>query len=469
MAKSRDISVEPAFLEWYASEKKQKVTAAARTATEVELRKQIVDELKLFKAMDATEYTLWHKHKEIQDWLPTQSKSHIAWVKRNIWKPEGRSDYRRIDPELVFVRDDHHLKSKNLWGEDVSIKVQNKEPFAKHWDVMRTLISSGRNDGTIGRALRFIVRDKHTKTYLGVLCLSSAMAMLKPRNEAIGWKSSDDFFYKGSRLDNIANGQSIVPTQPFGSAYLGGKLMSLLCLSDVVADKWEEQYRQRLVQVDTTSLWGEMKGGQSQYDNLNPYWDSKLGDTQGKSPLKPGDELYFKMREWMRQRHPQDYYRHFVELGSTGQLRMRDNKSRAIQNCYTKLEITKSDYESDHKRGVYRSRLFTNTDPFLRGEINEDQLIPAFDNSVQALTDFWKFGSMGDTRVLDAESKIKLKNDARKIANKVRMKGMVKGQLDARDPKGHIPTQGARVDWYQDLGALSWQEAREKYLSEVGR
>jgi hypothetical protein len=35
------------------------------------------------------------------------------------------------------------------------------------------------------------------------------MAMLKPRNEAIGWKKQEEFFYKGSKLDNIANGQSI--------------------------------------------------------------------------------------------------------------------------------------------------------------------------------------------------------------------------------------------------------------------
>lgn len=148
---------------------------------------------------------------------------------------------------------------------------------------------------------------------------------------------------------------------------------------------------------------------------------------------------------------------------------MRDNKSRAILFCYQKLGLDKTDYLSDHKRGAYRSRLYTNTDAFLRGEISEAQLVPAFDNSVEALTEFWKYGTMGDTRVLTAETKMKLKGDRRKIANKVRMKGMVKGQVDSRDPARHIPTRGSQVDWYQDLGAMSWQEARAKYLSEVGR
>lgn len=469
MAKPTDYCTDTSYLDWFAAQNMKVTPSSVLDAIELELRRSIRDELTKLKSMDVTEYTLWHKFNEVQEWLPSQSVSHINWVKRNIWKPKGRSDFRRIEPELIYVRDDYQLKSKNIWGEDTSIVIQNKEPHSKHWEIMRTLISTGRNDGTIGRALRFIVRDRVTKTYLGVICIGSAMAMLKPRNDAIGWRSQDEFFYPGSRLNCIANGQSIVPTQPFGSAYLGGKLLSLLCLSDVVANKWKEECRYKLVEVDTTSLWGEMKGGQSQYDNLNPYWDSKLGDTQGQTPLKPSDAIYFQMKEWMRLKHPQEFYRYFVEKGPTGKLKMRENKSRAILFCYKQLGIDKSEYLSDHKRGVYRSRLYTNTDEFLRGEINEDQLIPAFDNSVEALTDFWKFGSMGDTRVLDADAKAKLKNDPKKISNKIRMKGMVKGQVDSRDPLRHIPTQGSQVDWYQDLGKMTWQEVREKYIDQVGR
>lgn len=469
MAASRSISTNPSFIEWFALQEQKSTSAKALSALEDRLRKSIRDELQTFREMNVTEYTLFHKHNEIQRWLPSQKKSHIDWVQRNIWRPTGRSDFRRIEPELIFVRDNYQIKSKNIWGDPVSVTIQNKEPHARHWEIMRTLISSGRNDGTIGRALRFIVRDKRTKTYLGVICISSAMASLKCRNDKIGWKNQEEYFYKGSRLANIANGQSIVPTQPFGSAYLGGKLLSLLCLSDVVAKKWEELYGQKLVEVDTTSLWGEMKDGKSQYDNLNPYWDSKLGDTEGDTPFKPSEEIYFQMRDWMQRRFPEEYFRHFVELGATGQPRMRDNKSRAIAFCFRQLGFEKKDYLSNHKRGVYRSCLYTNTDDFLRGEINADDLVPAFNNSVDALTEFWRFGTMGDTRVLSDDVKQKLKNNPQKIASKVKMKGQVKGQIDARDPTHQIPTQGNQVDWYLDLGTMSWQEVREKYLAEVGR
>lgn len=463
-----DISIQT-FDEWLSEQTIKKLSASAQKKYDDEMRDKIVTELANLKTMDSTEYALFHKFNEIKEWLPTQSKSHINWVKRTIWKPQGKSDYRRIEPELIFVRDAYKIKSKTILGEDSHVTVENKEPHLKHWDIIRTLVSTGRNDGTIGRALRFLVRDKNTKQYLGVICLGSSMAMLKPRNEAIGWKKSTEFFYTGSKLDNIANGQSIVPTQPFGSAYLGGKLLSLLCLSDVVAKKWKEVYGHTLVEVDTTSLWGEMKGGQSQYDNLNPFWDSKLGDTKGETPLKPTDTIYFQMKDWMKARYPEEYFRYFVEKSDSGKLKMRENKSRAILWCYKKLGFKNDDFMSGHGRGVYRSRLYKNTDEYLRGEINESQLTPAFDNSVEALTEFWKFGSMGDTKVLDQESKDKLKGDKRKITNKVRMKGMVKGQIDSRNPLNPIPTQGSRVDWYQDLGEMTWQEARTKYLDEVGR
>lgn len=457
------------YKDWLSQQNIQKISAANEKKYDEELIEKITKELNHLKSMDATEYALWHKYNEIKEWLPQQNKSHINWVKRTIWKPQGKSDYRRIDPELIYVHNEYLIKSKSIFGEDSYQEIVNPEPHLKHWEIIRTLVSTGRNDGTIGRALRFLVRDKNTKQYLGVICLGSSMAMLKPRNDVIGWKKQEEFFYRGSKLNNIANGQSIVPTQPFGSAYLGGKLLSLLCLSDVVQKKWKEIYGHKLVEVDTTSLWGELKGGQSQYDNLNPYWDSKLGDTKGETAFKPTDTVYFEMKEWMRNRYPEDYYRFFVELGPTGKLKMRENKSRAILFCYQKLGFKSEEYISGHGRGVYRARLYKNTDEFLRGEIGEDKLISAFDNSIESLTNFWKYGSMGDTKILDKESKDKLKGDKRKISNKIRMKGMVKGQVDSRNPQNLIPIQGPRVEWYATIADLTWQETRNLYLAEVGR
>jgi hypothetical protein len=457
-----------AYQEWYDSQNFQKHSESVLKEMDDEIRSKVDKELKTLIVMDPTEYMLYHKHAEIQDWLPTQDMSHINWVKRLIWKMTDRSDFRRIEPELIFVGNEIEVKTKNIWGQESSVELENKEPFMKHWGIMRTLISTGRNDGTIGRQIRFIIRDKNTKQYLGVICLSSSMAMLKPRNDAIGW-DIDKNFQKGGKLGCLANGQSIIPTQPFGSAYLGGKLLSLLCLSDVVQKKWKELYKETLVQVDTTSLWGEMKGGQSQYDNLNPYWESKLGDTTGQTPLKPRDEVFFSMRDWMKVREPFEYWRHFVEKSDSGNLKMREHKTRAINFCYRKLGFKSKDFISEQKRGVYRAPLYKNGDEFLRDEITEDKLIPAHDFSVEALTEFWRFGSMGDTKVLDPETKKKLGDNQKKINMKRRMKGMVKGQVDSWRQDTLIQNQGSSVDWYLELGHLNWGQVKEKFLAQVGR
>ena len=451
------------YQSWLSHQKIKKYSQNQITQQDDLLGEKIRAELAAFKGMSTKEYNLWHKYQEIQEWMPKQKEHELEWVKRQIWIPKGKSDFRRIQPELICVDDELQIASKNIWGEITYQTLPNEEPIQKHWEILRTLVSSGRNDGTIGRALRFIVRDKITRTYLGVICLSSSMAQLTPRNKAIGW-DIDKNFAKGGKLVNLANGQTIVPTQPFGSAFLGGKLLSLLCLSDVVAETWKRKYGDTLIEVDTTSLHGE----DSQYDNLNPYWESKLGETSGNTPMKPSDEIYFQMRDWMLLRYPEAFYRHFVELNDNGLLKMRENKSRAIKFCYSKLGLKYKDYNSGQKRGVYRSCLFQNGDAFLRDEINESELIPAFDNSIETLTHFWRFGSFGDTTKIESSKPLTENNKKREIKRR-EMKGQVKGRVDAKFTNRQIPTQGSQVDWYADLANLTWDETRSKYLSPTVR
>jgi len=202
---------------------------------------------------------------------------------------------------------------------------------------------------------------------------------------------------------------------------------------------------------------------------LNPYWESKLGDTTGQTPLKPRDEIFFAMRDWMKVRDPFEYWRHFVEKSDSGNLKMREHKTRAINFCYRKLGFKSKDFISEQKRGVYRAPLYKNSDAFLRDEITEDQLVPAHDFSIEALTELWRFGSMGDTKVLDPETKRKLGDNQKKINMKRRMKGMVKGQVDSRRTDHVIQNQGSSVDWYLELGHLTWEQTKEKFLSSVGR
>ena len=62
----------------------------------------------------------------------------------------------------------------------------------------------------------------------------------------------------------------IVPCQPFGYNYLGGKLLAGLCCSHFVREKLNEKYDMNLVMFETTSLYGNTKGA-SMYDGMKPF------------------------------------------------------------------------------------------------------------------------------------------------------------------------------------------------------
>ena len=61
----------------------------------------------------------------------------------------------------------------------------------------------------------------------------------------------------------------IVPTQPFGFNYLGGKLLAALCCSHEVREMLNKKYDMNLVMFETTSLYGNSKSA-SQYDGMKP-------------------------------------------------------------------------------------------------------------------------------------------------------------------------------------------------------
>ena len=79
-----------------------------------------------------------------------------------------------------------------------------------------------KNNANIGRNLNFIVKDKPTQKYLGVICISSDFLDLTPRDNFIGW--SREKKTQGGMINHTAIGSTIVPLQPLGFNYVGGKL-----------------------------------------------------------------------------------------------------------------------------------------------------------------------------------------------------------------------------------------------------
>jgi len=133
------------------------------------------------------------------------------------------------------------------------------------WDTCINMISSHSNMVSIpGKALKLAVKEKNTGKFVGFMRFGSPVINCKPRNELLGNVPELTSFNKTTIMGFV-----IVPTQPFGFNYLGGKLLAALCCSHEVREKLNKKYDMNLVMFETTSLYGNSKSA-SQYDGMKP-------------------------------------------------------------------------------------------------------------------------------------------------------------------------------------------------------
>lgn len=415
---------------------------------ETELRERLVDELSYVSKMDVKEYTLYQKWCEVQEKYPTQEistlfgvekelidieqKETIENIKKNIWIPESPEDYLKLQPIMEYTDDSCEYFITGIDGSKIKQDKKRTKSLPETWNTIRTFISTMKNNNNIGRNLNFIVKDGMTGKYLGVICISSDFLDLTPRDNYIGW--SKEIKTQGRMINHTAIGSTIVPFQPLGYNYVGGKLLALLCLTDDVQNTWKKVYGDTLVAVTTTSLYGKTKaGGLSQYDNLD-HW-LPMGFTAGSVSFEPSRKTRKDIEKWLKTNHTLRYFEWYVATNPAGQPYKRDHKNRSLNFTYSKMNIPKELIRSEHARGIYFSPLYDNSSQFLRKECIEKDLIKSFDTSTENLTSIWK----------------------NKLA-----KGRIK-QLMKKDAVSY------ETLFYDDLIYLTWEETKNKYLNQVGR
>ena len=399
-----------------------------------DLKQALIKDLSYVSSMNVKEYTLYQKWCEVKDRYPTVETNSffddkpamlkpeqgvvIQEVKNNFWLPEDPEEYLDLEPEL-------------LWTDGAEVQSHTNAKGSEIWNALRTFLSTMKNNSNIGRNLNFLIRDKKTKKWLGVTCMSSDFLDLTPRDEFIGW---DRTRKTQKMINHTCIGSTIVPIQPLGYNLVGGKLLALLCLSDTVEKTWEYQYKDKLVGVTTTSLYGKTKEiPLSQYDRLK-HW-KKMGWTAGSVSYEPTKPTRMMIQNWLKKNHTYKYFEWYVAKKDTGQPHKRDHRNRSHTFTYNQLGIDKKLIKSDHARGIYFGELYDNTREFLKEEIEQDKLIRKFDNSTQALTELWK----------------------NKYAKK---------RLASLKKQGRVSTE---THFYDDIIYLSWEETKNKYLPQVGR
>ena len=386
----------------------------------------LIKDLTYASGMDVKEYTLYQKWCEIKERYPVENVSTlwgqdvqmvypeqeklINQVKSNFWMPKEPDDYANLKPVM---------------------KLHNGD-LAETWNAIRTFTSTMKNNSNIGRNLFYTIEDEVTGKYLGVICISSDFLDLTPRDNAIGW--SRDVKTSQGMINHTAIGSTIVPLQPLGYNYMGGKLLALLCLADTVQNDWKERYGDVLVGVTTTSLYGNTKSnGLSQYDGLE-HWN-KMGFSSGSVAFEPSRTTKRMIFNWIKENHTKKYFEWWEAKNKQGLPLKRDHKNRSLHFAYPKLGIPKELTRTEHQRGIYFSPLYDNTSEYLRKEIGDDKLVKSFDTSLEALTNIWKT----------------------KYA---------KGRISMLKKKNTVSYEAL---FYDDLIKMSWEETKAKYLTQVGR
>ena len=153
-----------------------------------------------------------------------------------------------------------------------------------------------------GKSIKWVVYEKNTGKIAGFIRLGSPTINSKPRNEFLG-KPLDTLNPEVMKRfnDSAIMGFIIVPTQPFGYNYLGGKLLAAICCSHLTRETLDKKYGGPFCMFETTSLYGSTKSA-SQYDGMKPFLRYKGNTVSDFAPLI-NDDNYHQLNEWFKERN----------------------------------------------------------------------------------------------------------------------------------------------------------------------
>ncbi len=314
----------------------------------------------------------------------------------------------------------------DIYNKELTIQeIENLDPIieftknASEWTLVRKLIHTMDWNANPGRNQKYYVKDRTTDKILGLVSLGSDVTSIKVRDDFLGWKKENKF--EEHKLNNTAIASTIVCVQPLGFNMLGGKLIASMTTSSNVREQWKKDYDDLLVGITTTSLYGI----HSQYNGI-PLWKT-LGESNGKILIKPDDSVYLIWNQWLKENH---YEEHLKAVSNTGP------KQNVINRIFRHLEIKPKNYEHGFKRGVYFANIYENGKEFLRSEIKEEDLImkPKYQQDTDYINNWWKPKAIRRYTKLFDDNRIK--------------------------PDSLF---------YSKIIGMTWEEAKQQYLQEVGR
>ena len=212
----------------------------------------------------------------------TSIEDYLRYVKREIVTETNPLTSLKDE----FFNEDIHPEEMEFDIKFIGSRFNQSLP-QDHYNNLLKAVSTHNNESNIpGRELRWMVYEKRSQQVLGFIRFGSPTINSKPRNIWLGNQPNLSIFNRHAVMGFV-----IVPSQPFGYNYLGGKLLALLCVSHFARETLNEVFEKDIGLFETTSLYGSTTSA-SQYDGLKPYMRYK-GLTESKFlPLLHADAFH---------------------------------------------------------------------------------------------------------------------------------------------------------------------------------
>jgi len=301
-------------------------------------------------------------------------EDYIRFTKEAAVAERGKSLFSLKDE---FFNGDVHPEEMDFEVKFVGERFQQSVPQEYYHELLTATSSAIIEKNIPGRELRWIVYEKNSKKILGFIRFGSPTINSKPRNEWLGQPANLSIFNR-----HAAMGFAIVPSQPFGYNYLGGKLLALMCVSHFARESLNDVFDKDIGWFETTSLYGSTTSA-SQYDGLKPFirykglTDSKflplLHDRafhklhnrftviNNNNPVTPS---YVSSKKMKRQTRMISWTKNSLkEHGQTEKL----EELNAILKTAFGLTQRKRSYTSDYGYGNVREVLLGKQDKLVRG------------------------------------------------------------------------------------------------------
>jgi len=226
-----------------------------------------------------------------------------------------------------FFNEDIHPEEMDFDIRFVGNRFHNGIDQKYYKRVLKAVSSHNNEDNIPGRELRMMIYENITRKVVGFIRFQSPLINSKPRNDWLGNVPELTRFNRHAIMGFI-----IVPTQPFGFNYLGGKLLALLCCSHEAREQLNSKYGSDICLFETTSLYGTTKSS-SQYDGLKPYLRYKGLTMSDFTPLLH-DDVFKGLNKW------------FIARNNDKLLVKEDASSRKLKTQQKMISIIKKSSSS---------------------------------------------------------------------------------------------------------------------------